>query len=118
MAISPPGWCRGAIPTLQGWRDPNTNELLKSQGISQEQIDEYLGVPTVAEVKKEVLIEAMPEPIEEEEEEEEEEYWTPEDLDDMTKLELEELGREYGIELDRRHNKQQLIEELKEAMFD
>ena len=114
MAISPPGWCKGAIPTPQGWRHPNTNELLKSQTISQADIDEWNGVATVVETK-EVLIEAMPEPVEEEEEEE---YWTPEDLDGMTKLELEELGREYGIELDRRHNKEQLVEELKEAMFD
>jgi len=114
MAISPPGWCRGAVPTPQGWRNPNTNELLKSQTISQEQIDEFLGIPTVAEVKKEVLIEAMPEPVDDDEDE----YWTPEELHGLSKIELEELGREYGIELDRRHTKEQLIEELKETMFE
>ena len=36
-------------------------------------------------------------------------------LDDMTKKELEEYGRTLGIELDRRHSKASLIEELKEA---
>ena len=33
----------------------------------------------------------------------------------MTKKELEEYGRTLGIELDRRHSKASLIEELKEA---
>ena len=31
MAISPPGWNPTAVPTMQGWRDPSTGELLKSQ---------------------------------------------------------------------------------------
>ena len=38
------------------------------------------------------------------------------DLDNMTKRELEALGREHGIELDRRKNKQDLIEELSAHM--
>ena len=38
------------------------------------------------------------------------------DLESMTKLELEALGRENGIELDRRKNKADLIEELKEVL--
>ena len=33
----------------------------------------------------------------------------------MTKIELETLGREYGIELDRRKKKATLIEEIKSA---
>ena len=37
-------------------------------------------------------------------------------MTDMTKLELEAKGREHGIELDRRKNKDDLIEELQEAM--
>ena len=41
---------------------------------------------------------------------------TPEPvLEDMNKKELEECGRTLGIELDRRHKKEDLIEELKEA---
>ena len=41
---------------------------------------------------------------------------TPEPvLEDMNKKELEEYGRTLGIELDRRHKKVDLIEELKEA---
>ena len=34
----------------------------------------------------------------------------------LNKVELEELGREHGIELDRRKNKADLIEELKEVL--
>ena len=34
------------------------------------------------------------------------------DLRSLTKLELEELGREHGIELDRRKKKEDLIEQL------
>jgi len=36
-------------------------------------------------------------------------------LEQMTKKELEALGRSMGIELDRRHSKASLIEELKEV---
>ena len=35
-------------------------------------------------------------------------------LEEMTKKELEEYGRTLGVELDRRHSKATLIEELKE----
>ena len=34
-------------------------------------------------------------------------------LDEMTKLELEALGRTHGVELDRRKNKQTLVEKVK-----
>ena len=36
-------------------------------------------------------------------------------LEEMTKKELEALGRTMGIELDRRRSKETLIEELREA---
>ena len=46
MAIRPPNWCHGAIPVLnQGWVDPNTDELLKPAKFTQQQIDEYYGMP-------------------------------------------------------------------------
>jgi hypothetical protein len=46
---------KGAIPTAKGWVHPRTGELLKSQRITQEQLDEYNGVqlltePTIVEV--------------------------------------------------------------------
>lgn len=45
----------GSIPTAKGWVHPRTGELLKSQRITQEQLDEYNGVqllvePTIVEV--------------------------------------------------------------------
>ena len=121
MAISPPNYQKDAVPTMRGWTHPRTGELLKAQRLTQEQIDEYNGVSTA-----QTLTES---PVNEEEfaaehldaiesEYDDEEYWTEEDIDGMTKLELEELGREYGIELDRRHNKEVLVEQLKAVMFE
>lgn len=54
---------KGAIPTLRGWINPKTGELLKSQRITQEQLDEYNGVQMIAEPAP--IIEPEPEPEEE-----------------------------------------------------
>jgi hypothetical protein len=37
-------------------------------------------------------------------------------LDTMSKRELENYGREHGIELDRRHSRSKLVEELKDHL--
>ena len=39
-------------------------------------------------------------------------------LHDMTKKELEEYGRTVGIELDRRHSKRRLVQELEDYLSD
>ena len=39
----------GSIPTSKGWVHPLTGELLKSQRITQEQLDEWNGVQILAE---------------------------------------------------------------------
>ena len=109
MAISPPNFKKDAIPTPQGWRDPRTNELLVSRPISQTEIDEYLNVETKTEVK---VLKESPTTAEEAEAE----LMGEDELEGMTKIELEALGREHGIELDRRKNKADLIEELKEVI--
>jgi len=133
MAISPPNFQKDAIPTNRGWTHPRTGELLKAQKLSQQQIDEYNGVSTAqtltesptteeefAEEHLELDMDDLSiegheiEPIEIDEDE----YWTEDDLDGMSKKELEELGREYGIELDRRLNKDVLVEQLKAVMFE
>ena len=103
MAISPPNFKKDAIPTPQGWRDPRTNELLVSRPISQTEIDEYLNVETKTEVK--VLKESPTTAEEAEAELMDDEV----DLESMTKVELEALGREHGIELDRRKNKSDFL---------
>ena len=38
------------------------------------------------------------------------------DLESLSKIELEEFGRELGIELDRRHNKKKLVKQLEEEL--
>ena len=38
------------------------------------------------------------------------------DLDTMSKRELETYGRKHGIELDRRHSRTKLVEELKDHL--
>jgi len=52
---------KGAIPTLRGWINPKTGELLKAQRITQEQLDEYNGVQMIAEpapaVHEEIIVE-------------------------------------------------------------
>ena len=110
MAIKPPNWAKGAIPTPQGWKHKQTGELLISQKISQGQIEEFFGIKPEPQVLKESPTTA----------EEAKEEWCGEevntDLDSMSKIELEALGREHGIELDRRKNKADLIEELKEVL--
>lgn len=85
MAISGP---KGAEPTIRGWVNPKTGELLKSQKITQAQIDEWHGKPLV-------------EPTVEENDDI--------DLENLTKVELEELAREKGVELDRRKRKDVLL---------
>ena len=129
MAISPPNYQKDAVPTMRGWTHPRTGELLKAQKLTQEQIDEYNGVSTAqtlteSPVNEEEFAAEHLDAIESEDvitsayDDDEDEYWTEEDIDGMTKLELEELGREYGIELDRRHNKEVLVEQLKAVMFE
>lgn len=111
--IKAPGWCPNAIPTLKGWKHHVRPEILKPAKLTQEQIDEYNGV--------QVLVEAEPAPI------------APtatmltsndniyvdvdDDLTNMSKAELEEVGREHGIELDRRKSRKTLIDTLKGVML-
>ena len=47
---------------------------------------------------------------------EEEKYESDVSFNDMSKDELEDYGRTVGIELDRRHNKKKLIQELEDHL--
>lgn len=110
--VKAPAWCENAVPTRNGWEDPHTGELFISTNHTQEQIDEFHGVVVPA---------PAPEPVEELTEYEFEEEpqvlnEAPENhksLDSMTKLELEALGRQHGVELDRRELKATLIGQIK-----
>ena len=105
MAIKAPSWCENAVTTSRGWEDPNTGEVYKSGGFTQEQIDEFYGVTAEPEVITEVpepVIETLTEaPV------------GDKSLDEMTKLELEALGRTHGIDLDRRKSKKSLLGQVK-----
>lgn len=106
MAIKAPAFAKNALPSLKGWHHPKTNELLKSTRHTQAQLDEFFGVvveepaPVVAPVPTPVV-----EPVTEAAD-------VPEDLAAMSKIELEELGREHGVELDRRLSKKKLLDQV------
>lgn len=41
--IKAPNWAPNAVPTLKGWMDPNTGELLACRRFKQEEIREFYG---------------------------------------------------------------------------
>jgi hypothetical protein len=102
MAITAPTFAKNAVPSLKGWHHPRTNELLKARKISQSDLDEFFGVPK--------LHKGCPDC-------DENGNCTcddiPEELEDMTKLELEAYAREHhDVELDRRRGKKTLLKQL------
>ena len=103
--IKPPSWCSNAVPGKNGWTDPDTGEVYASGRFTQLQIDEFFGkakeVPAPAPAPIAV---ATPEEVIEE------------DLDSMSKAELELLGREHGVELDRRKSKSTLKKTMKSIL--
>ena len=107
--IKPPSWKKDAVPTAKGWRHPKTGELLLPKKLSEADIAEYMGTAvtlTEAPTNAQEHAQEHVEPIEVDED----------DLEDMTKVELEELGREHGVELDRRQKKSTLIGKVKNLM--
>lgn len=105
--IRPPAWCEHAVPTAEGWTDPESGEVYISRSFTPEQIASFHGKQVLTEVpttppapEPEVLMEVTgPEEVKA--------------MEAMSKVELEALGREHGIELDRRKNKKTLIDTLK-----
>jgi hypothetical protein len=122
MAIRPPAWCAGAVPERnKGWVDPNSGELLVSSRFTQAQIDEFYGIPSIEEVQ--VVHEEVTAPVEPTVVDEDE--WQAEDLnqdgeidelESMTKKELELLGREHGVELDRRKTRSSLVSQMRNLL--
>lgn len=116
MAIRGP---KGAHPTVRGWINPKTGELLKAQKISGAQIAEWHGVdmgintppkPKPTSVAAVVNPHIPQEPVEAIEVDEDK------DINSMSKNELEAYGRTVGIELDRRLLKATMIEQLQEHL--
>lgn len=116
MTIKAPAWCENAVPTANGWEDPITGELYSSGGFSPEQIAEFHGEviakpQVLTEVPKNDFVKTPVQTLTE----------APvggKSLDEMTKIELEALGRTHGIELDRRLNKTTLVEQLNDVIED
>jgi len=100
---------KGAVPTTRGWVNPKTGELLKSQKISETDVQAWHGEP--APVKR-VVEQVQPAP---KMQMLNEAPTAEKPLETMTKVELEALGRTMGIELDRRKAKEVLIDEIKEV---
>lgn len=134
MAIKPPNHAKNAIPTKRGWEHPRTGELLIARRHTQSQIDEYLGIeiapppppaPEPVEFievnEDDVVVDDAIEMITLSDDAHEEGqdhtnchgHEEPDDLNDLNKKQLEEVGREHGIELDRREKKSTLIEKLR-----
>ena len=109
MALTPPNYQKDAIPTPNGWVHPRTNELLVARRINKDDINEYLQPAAAPQALRES-------PVTEAEFVDELMESDAMDFDSMTKRELEEFGREHGVELDRRENKQSLIAQVKTLM--
>lgn len=122
MAIRPPAWCAGAVPERnKGWVDPNSGELLVSSRFTQAQIDEFYGIPSIEEVQvvhEEVTAPVEPTVVDEDEWQAEDlnQDGTIDELESMTKKELELLGREHGVELDRRKTRASLVSQMRNLL--
>ena len=87
------------VPTLRGWQRED-GRIIVRWDFTQQEIDEWHAAQS-----GQMLTEADPTPTLE--------TLNESDLEDMTKVELEALGRENGVELDRRKNKSTLINTMK-----
>jgi len=128
MAIKPPGWCTNAVPGKNGWTDPVSGEVYVSARFTQAEIDEYNDVQIDQAIHDDIQngkIEAAmansdyAEPIFVDEDDviqDLNEDGVIDDLESMTKKELEDLGREHGVELDRRKNKKSLISTMRNLL--
>jgi hypothetical protein len=114
--IKAPAWVasQGGVPTEKGWKHPDRNEILLPKKFTQAQINEYMNVSNCNCVdcdcdpctcgEKEVTEEVV---------QLNEAPANNTSLEDMSKVELEALGREHGVELDRRKTKTTLVERMK-----
>ena len=132
--IKPPSWKKDAVPTPKGWRHPKTSELLLPKKLSEADIAEYMGTAvtlTEAPTNAKEHAQEHVEPIEVDEDHhthpdgtshshpggsEPHTHDDEHDLEDMSKVELEELGREHGVELDRRQKKSTLVGKVKNLL--
>jgi hypothetical protein len=116
MAIKPPAWCAHAVPDKnKGWVDPKSGELYKSSRFTQAEVDAFHGnvTPAAASIVQEATQEDVQDMITEGKIQS---AMMDMELEDMSKVELEELGRENGVELDRRKSKKSLVQAMKTVL--
>ena len=116
MAIKPPAWCKRAVPVPHGWKHWATSEILLPKTFTQEQIDEFWAEKDEAPAPAA----PAPEPVATDEDVQDmitegkiQAAMADSTLDAMSKKELENLGREHGVELDRRQSKKSLVTQMK-----
>tara|TARA_Y100000389_G_scaffold48751_2_gene44194 strand:+ start:49615 stop:49917 length:303 start_codon:yes stop_codon:yes gene_type:complete len=96
--VNKPGWLEEAIAKPDGYYTVD-GEKLKGVMLSPQQVDEWNGsAAPAANPEPEMLVEAPT---------------AATDLNEMSKRELEDLGREHGVELDRRESKSKLVKKIK-----
>lgn len=123
--IKAPKWCSDAVPVAsKGWVSPK-GELMASSRFTQAQVDEWYGTTeTFVAADDKATVEGKWDAAEIDmasfaavsKDAMSYDHTDEEDLEAMTKLELELLGREHGVELDRRKTKATLVEEMKDLM--
>ena len=123
--IKAPKWCSDAVPVAsKGWVSPK-GELMSSSRFTQAQVDEWYGTTeTFVAADDKATVEGKWDAAEIDmasfaavsKDAMSYDHTDEEDLEAMTKLELELLGREHGVELDRRKTKATLVEEMKDLM--
>jgi len=123
--IKAPKWCSDAVPVAsKGWVSPK-GELMASSRFTQAQVDEWHGTTeTFVAADDKATVEGKWDAAEMDmasfaavsKDAMSYDHTDEEDLEAMTKLELELLGREHGVELDRRKTKATLVEEMKDLM--
>jgi hypothetical protein len=118
--LTPPAFKKDAVPSIRGWHDPRTGELLVSRPMKQADVDEYNGVkaetvgpatvihpvePVVEEVEEEIQFLTEADPTEAEL-----------DLEILTSSELKAMCDDHGISYRWGTKKSTLIERLKEVL--
>lgn len=143
--IEAPNWCSDAVPVLsQGWVSPS-GEVMISSRFTQEQIDQWHGSQSPVTADDKTIVEGkwaaeelrmapsgfaepngfvsntmtnidMPSVAAVSKDAMSFDHTDVDSLKDMNKLQLEALGREHGVELDRRKSKKSLLKTMKDLL--
>ena len=137
--IEAPNWCSDATPVLsQGWVSPS-GEVMVSSRFTQAQIDEWQKTNTPVTADDITIVEGkwdaeesrmaasgfvtntmtnvdMPSVAAVSKDAMSFDHTDVDSLKDMNKLQLEALGREHGVELDRRKTKKSLLKTMKDLL--